>query len=657
MKLHKIFSIACMMIVAGFAQTVWAQSAKTLSVENIETWADREFNAAYENGKFSAAALAVVQDGKLVFSRGYGYEDIATKTPMDPANSRVRVCSTTKLYVATALMQLLDQGVIKSLDDPVNDYIKRIKLPNYKGREITFRDLTTHRGGFEDQYFNAGTRTIVPTPSSSKIVKRLIPSQVREPGTLSVYSNANTALQGVVIEDLTGMTMKDYLAENILAPLGMTRTVFNDNPPVPEGTVQPYARYKDGHYEAMPIIAKHPVYAPSGGLYSTAEDMAKFVAAHMDEGRSTNTPLITPASFQTMHTPYSRNHPALGAIGVQFFLEELNGQKIIQHGCGLAGFTSYVLMLPNQDTGVFFSISSTRNKVGGLDKFKRMLGSKVPEDEVLISPNRAATFYWSFLKEFVGFPDTPAIATTAETLAPYIGHYKVERRDQTTMLEGGQLLFAGAHMMDVKLHPDGGGLSINGSNLYRPIAPDVFQRGDHPNRIFAFERGADGKVTRLLRSTAQAWTPVPARKSSHTLKNMFLLGLCLSLSGLVLKLWPSARKTRATKWAVRASLVVIVAFVLMWMLATLNFRSAKDIEYYVYEGGTWRLWALALLTNLTAVSGLAMIAACFMAWRDKAVKSGVLTLGWRLHLLALAIGGALMIYAFANVHLIGFFVP
>ncbi|PHR92674.1 MAG: hypothetical protein COA69_07545 [Robiginitomaculum sp.] len=657
MKLPKIIVLMCLLFVASLAQSARAQSPKSLSVENIEAWADREFMTAYEDGKFSAAALAVVQDGKLVFSRGYGYADIATQTPMDPANTRVRVCSTTKLYVATALMQLVDQGLIKSLDDPVNDYITRIKLPNFKGREITFRDLTTHRGGFEDQYFNAGTRTVVPTPSSAKIVKRLIPNQVREPGTLSVYSNANTALQGVVIEDLTGMTLKEYLTENIFEPLGMSRTVFNDNPPVPEGTAQPYARYKDGHYEAMPIVAKHPVYAPSGGLYSTAEDMAKFITAHMDGGHSSTLPLITPASFKTMHTPYSRNHPALGAIGVQFFLEELNGQKIIQHGCGLAGFTSYVLMLPELNTGVFFSITSTRNKVGGADKFKRMIGDKVPEDEVLISPNRAAKFYWSFLKEFVGFPNTPAIASTPETLAPYVGHYKVERRDQTTMLEGGQLLFAGAHMMDVKVHPDGGGLSINGSDLYRPIAPDVFQRGDHPNRTFAFERGKDGKVTRMLRSTAQAWTPVPTRKSSHTLKSMFLIGLCLSLSGLVLKLWSTTRQTRATKWALRASLLVVVAFILMWMLATLNFRSARDIEYYVYEGGTWRLWALAVLTNLTAVSGLVMIAASVMAWRDKTVTASVLNTGWRFHLLALAIGGVLMIYALANVHLIGFFIP
>lgn len=623
---------------------------KTVNAENVARWAEREFPAAFNEGRFSAAAVAVVKDGKLIFSRGYGYANLASKTPMDPAKTRVRVCSTTKLYVATALMQLLDQGKIKSLDDPASQYIKRMVLPEYQGREITLRDLTTHRGGFEDQFFNAGTREVLPKPSSAKTVQRLIPKQVREPGTLSVYSNANTALQGVIIEDLSGMTLKDYLAENIFQTLGMSHTVFNDNPPIPKGTAQPYARFEDGHYEALPIVAKHPVYAPSGGLYSTAEDMAKFIIAHLEKDQS----LLTDASYQTMHSEFTRNHPQVGAIGVQFFLETINGQAIIQHGCGLPGFTSYVLMLPERNVGVFFSVTSTKNRVGGLKKLQHMLRSAA-EEETVIAPNRAAKFYWSFLKEFVGFQETPGMQSSAEDLTHYTGHYKSERRAHTTLLAGSELLSPGAFMMHVELHPDGG-LSINDSEPYRQIAADVFQRGQHPARILVFGRDDNNNIHRIFRSTAQVWGRVPASKSSHTLSQLFLLGLGICLSGLLIKIWPGKIRSES-KWAFRASWVTVSAFILIWVTATMNFLPAKNIEHYVNEGGELRLWILALLCNVIALAGLTLIASAALSWRNNAQSTGFQVLGYKLHLLLLAGAGAALIYAMYSVNLLGFNLP
>lgn len=648
-NLRALFYAALLFV--GSSPAALAQTPVEITEENVEAWADEAFSTAFDDQLFSGAAVAVVKDGELIFSRGYGYADYSEKTPMDPQDTLVRVCSTTKLFVATALMQLVEQGLVASLDDPANRYLKRIQLPDGETGPVTLRDLTTHRGGFEDSFFSAGTTKFVETPTEAKTVQRIIPEMVRSPGALSVYSNANTALQGVLIEDVTGVPLRTYLKAHVLDPLGMKRSQLNDNPPAPKGSARSHVRYRDGSVRKLPLVAKHPVYAPSGGLFSTTEEMALFVAAHLDAGRASQAPILSPESFELMHTPATRNHPGLGAIGVQFFIEDLNGRRVVNHGCGLPGFTSHVTMLPDVNAGMFVSVISASEPVGEIKKFLRQF-KKPDATKAAISPNRAAKFYWSFLDRFVGFPEPEFLESAAHGFSDYAGRYKVERRTHSNILLGLELISPASFMLDVKPHKEGG-LALNGSAPYLPIAENVFQRGKHPARIYAFTLGDKGEPARIFRSTAQAHTRVSFWRDSFFKRNVLNWSLVVLTTSLFMGVGAAAGR-RAPVIGRVSVVVLLLSAVTIVIALTAGYSFGKNIEHYVNEGGVLRLWAIAASANIMAAAAIAIAGTAVGVLR---APGAGLRLIARTHASALIGAAAALVYTLGSVNLLGFQLP
>lgn len=643
---------ALCLLAAGMAITPAAR-AQEITAATVEAWADKAFGETIEAGRMTGAEIVVVQGGRVIFQRGYGYADYVARTPMDPEATRVRICSLTKLVVATALMQLVEQGRIRSLDDPANMYLKRIQLPAYRGRQITLRDLTTHRAGLEDSYFNAGTTETVEAPVPGPVLQRLLPQMVREPGTLSVYSNASAAIQGAIIEDVTGMPLRAYLAQNVFGPLGMTRTELNIGPPMPEGTAHPYILYENGAPRAVEIVAKSPVYAASGGVFSTASDMTRFVMAHMNtSGQGPS--ILSPASLATMHAPYVRNHPGVGALGVQFFVEDLNGERVLSHSGALPGFTAYLTILPERDVGLFISVISAREPVPPLREIQASLAGGEPVETGAIEPNFATRFHYLFLREFIGFPRPEVNAAAEADLRPYFGLYKVERRSHRDLLAGMQLFAPNDFMLRVEAHPDGG-LMISKQGPFRGIAPDVFQRGEHPGQVLGFGRGPDGRARYILRSTAQVHSRVEPWEDSAFLQTLIGWSLVALLSGLAVWLWPKG--AGAPKRAALLCCVIALACVgVMLALTEFGFAPGKTIEDYINEGHAARLWAIAGFGNLAA---LACVALAFLAIRFWATGKGPVaaTLAAKAHLTILGFAGLATVFVFGSTNLIGFNLP
>lgn len=603
----KIFRFLLLVCGVGISSQAYAQS--DITAENIRTWADEIFGKAQAEQKFSGAAITVVRGSDLIFSKGYGYADYVRQTPMDPANTKVRVCSNSKTMVATGLMQLIERGAIKSMDDPANKYLRRIQLPEFAGKPVTVRDLVTHRGGFEDSYFAAATETVVPTPVSSGVVKRLIPDVVRKPGTLSVYSNANTALQGVLIEDITGQLLRDYLSENIFAPLGMKNTSLNDNPPLPEGHAMPYAFWDDGSVTPVTPIAKHPLYAASGGVFSTAEDMSRFVSAHLTHGESTENPVLSAASFAQMHRPLVRNHAGLPSIGVNFFIEKLNGSRFISHGCGLPGFTTYLAFIPEKNIGVFISVVSKKGRVNWIDS---VINSNKPDP---VKPSYAAKFCYGFLREFIGFnPNTATPTLSAEAASVYAGTYMTDRRAYTNILRALDLWYGDIEPIHVAY--DGkGGLTLNGSGPYVDQGNNIFRRGTHPASTYAFDMDEGGRALRLLRYGAFSATKVGFWDNPATMQSLVKILAAFMATGLLCLFYKGeSRSARVLRFAPLASLVL---FTSIMGAALLGHAPGTGIAEYVNNGYTLRLYFIAACSNLLLLLGLWQTGACIQVWKNR----------------------------------------
>ena len=216
-------------------------------------------------------ALVVVCHDSIVFLEGFGRT--AAGDAVDPNRTIFRAASNSKLFAATAVMQLADSGLWK-LDDDVNRYLPpaaRLASRPSSG-PVTLENLLTHTAGFEDKFAGG---VVVPADrlTLAEFFARHSPRRVAAPGAEVSYSNIGMALAGYLVEARTGEPFARYAERHIFAPLGMTRSTFDQPPPaawsrdLAGGTLR-------GRYD----VVFNPY--PAASLVTTPADMGRFIAAH-----------------------------------------------------------------------------------------------------------------------------------------------------------------------------------------------------------------------------------------------------------------------------------------------------------------------------------------------------------------------------------------
>ncbi|MGH9795048.1 MAG: serine hydrolase domain-containing protein, partial [Candidatus Acidiferrales bacterium] len=321
----------------------------------LETFLDGIMSAHMQAQEIPTAVVAVVKDGKLFFSKGYGYADREKRTPVDPERTLFRPGSVSKLFTWTAAMQLHERGQV-DLDADVNTYLKDFQIPATFPEPITMKHLLTHTPGFEDgalgYLFVRNAEKIVPLSQS---LAAHIPQRVRPPGTYSSYSNYGTALAGLIVANISGMTFEDYIDKNILGPLGMTHSTFRE--PLPEALAPDMAtgyKHQSGIYKKQDFefIAN---FGPAGGLSASANDMARFMLAHLQLGRLGDARILEEATARQMHSQLYTLDPRLSGMAYGFYESRVNGVRIIGHGGDTLWFHTDLALLPEHNLGIYVS--------------------------------------------------------------------------------------------------------------------------------------------------------------------------------------------------------------------------------------------------------------------------------------------------------------
>ena len=298
---------------------VSAQSVKNGPNDPIEvsSFIDGVMATSMRNNHVPGAVVVVVKEGEVFFAKGYGYADLENKIPVDPATTLFRPGSVSKLFTWTAIMQLVEEGKL-DLDKDVNTYLD-FEIPDTFSEPITLRNILTHTAGFED--IGNGLFKIDETLVSSleTYVKEYQPARVFPPGTTGAYSNYGSALSGYIVERITGMAFEDYIAENILRPLGMNHSTFEQ--PLPPSLIDDMAEgYNHVNAEYIKASFEFVVGNPAGALSATGLDMANFMIAHLQDGRFKNTQILSPETTQQMHSPLYRPDPQLDGMAIQTLL-------------------------------------------------------------------------------------------------------------------------------------------------------------------------------------------------------------------------------------------------------------------------------------------------------------------------------------------------
>ncbi len=444
-----------------------------LNKDNVEKFADSIFNEQLKKFNVPGAVFTVVKDNNVLFEKGYGYSDIDKKTPVDPKTTVFRVASISKLFTATAVMQLKEKGKV-NLKEDVNNYLKDFKIENKYSKPVTLENLLTHTGGFDERIIGESyTKSYLQEkPLKDNLISRLRPL-IREPGEAPQYSNYGMSLAGYVVESMTGTPFDKYMEDNILKPLHMNNSSFSLNKKTLDNLSQGYD-YKNGIYKKVPIYGE--VLSPAGGLKTTADDMTKFMIAHLNHGTYDNTAILNKDTIDDMHKKHFPLDINIPGMCYGFSENYINGVRVITHLGDEYGFHSLLCLIPDSNLGFFISANS--------DSGANILGSTADQFMNKYSPQSKSQ---TNIDNKVNF--------TRSNLKELEGAYQSSRYPRK---EIGKLVLLLSPPINIKSNSDTLILKYpGGQSIYKEIEPLLFknvERGD----TFAFKADKQGNISYIL---------------------------------------------------------------------------------------------------------------------------------------------------------------
>ncbi|HSN26466.1 MAG TPA: serine hydrolase domain-containing protein [Kofleriaceae bacterium] len=283
---------------------------------------DQWMRAAMAKAHVPGAAIAVVRDGAIVKVGAYGVANLEDDAPVTE-HTRFHLDSTSKLFTAIAIMQLVEQGKL-TLDDPVSRWLADVQ-PAWSG--ITIRHLLTHSSGIVDDYAEElhGSMLVDYPPEVLYEHARTRPLEFA-PGTTTRYNNLGFYLLTLVVERASGMPFPRYVEERIFRPLGMTESAWPDADQIVAHLAAPYA-----HRDGKLVHFRSYIVSNAGSSYlgaTTARDLAR-VALAIDRGT-----LLTPASWSAMLQPFRLVDGSASQFGLAWELGLQRGHPTAGKGGG-----------------------------------------------------------------------------------------------------------------------------------------------------------------------------------------------------------------------------------------------------------------------------------------------------------------------------------
>jgi len=316
----------------------------------LASFVDPLVSAQMEKENIPGAVFVLVQDGKILYERGYGLANLATRKPVDPEKTIWRIGSISKVFTATAVVQLADRGRI-GLNDDVNRYLTRVKVPATFPEPVRFTHLLTHTAGLDE--IRPGTQAETAAgvlPVCDFLRGKLV--RLRPPGSVISYSTYGVTLAGCLVEEVSGKSFGDYLASNIWRPLGMTRTSI-DVPDSVRGDLAQGYEIDSGTNKVSRWEWYHTT--PASSINASGADMGRFIIAHLQNGRLGQSRIMSEAAARDMHRQHATSHPRLPGFAYGFYEDFTNGERILKHGGNVEGFAAELVLLPERGIGFFIA--------------------------------------------------------------------------------------------------------------------------------------------------------------------------------------------------------------------------------------------------------------------------------------------------------------
>jgi len=513
-----------------------------------------------ESEQVVGVTVAVVHDGAMIFTRGYGHDDLAAGRPVDAGRSLFRPGSISKTFTWTAIMQLVEQGRV-DLDADVRTYLPDLEIPDTFAEPITLRHLMAHTPGYEESamghLFSNDPAGALPL---REYLSRYRPQRIRPPGVLPAYSNYGVAMAGLIVANVSGLPWETYAEQHLFEPLGMNDSTFRE--PWTTEHLEPMSRRlrdnvshgyvrRNGTFEAGGFSFIGQV-GPAGALSATATDMARWMLAHLNHGSLGQARILQAGTAQRMQRQHHTMDAQMPGMAHGFIESRVHGYRAIGHGGGTIYFLSDMQLVPELGLGVFISTNTSGGGGELIGEFvDTLVGRYFPPGPLTIEAPA---------------PDVQA----GRPLDAYASTYLSTRRPYTTV----ERLFM-QNGVTVSAAADGELLVASPGGQYRlqPLGGDDFRSRESGRRV-KFTSGTDGAVHAML-------SPVPVMifEKVGPLNDPNVLYAILAGGGFVLACsvvgaWLRRRRpleqTPAEAWSARLLIVTALAWLAVFALGAVG---------------------------------------------------------------------------------------
>ena len=538
------------------------------------------------------ATVCLVRGGEILFAKGYGWADLQAGVAVDPEETLFRIGSVTKLFVWTAVMQLVERGEL-DLDTDIGDYLVDVDFHDVWDEPVTLAHLMTHSPGFEDRVVGLFSRDPESLRSLEEILSSQTPKQVRPPGDQPSYSNHGTAVAAMVVEAVSGQPFIEYVQEHILDPLGMTHTSLAQPLPAELATKMSKGYSHAGDHFEEEEFELVPLY-PAGTASASATDMGRLMIALLQDGRFGEERILGEETARRMRQPLLEVDPAVNPSPHGFMDMSVRGVRIVGHGGDTFWFHTMFALFPEHDLGLFVSYNTDEGS-GGRTPVMR-----------------------AFLDRYFAPAPRPGAAPEdfSDRADRYTGEYRGNRFARTTLAKVAGLVQA--FRVDVT---DEGELLVMGSRWVE-TAPRVFTSNDGEESL-VFIEGEDGVMSHFYLAQFPIMTfervPPSEGRGLHAAiaviaGGLFVLTLLAWPAGWLIRRWFGVRDPRAPRisWLARAALWLASALLLSTVVAFVALAGDPSTIAFGEVGGVKAILVLPLLA--LAPFAVAVVAA-WRLWR------------------------------------------
>ena len=470
--------------------------------DELETFMDEFVQEQLDEHHIPGATVAVVKDGGAIFAKGYGYSDIEKQIPVSADEALFRVGSVSKLFTWTAVMQLVERGQL-DLNTDINMYLEDFRIPDTYAEPITLSHLLMHTSGLASRFLGTEAGSAEDLLPLGEVLANNMPDRVRPPGELTSYSNHGAALAGYIVEQISGVPFYQYIKENILKPLGMSHSTFQQ--PLPSDFISDEAPgYISTNHTTRSGQFQYFQLAPAAGMSTTAGDMARFMIAHLQGGFYNGNRILQERTARDMQQQHFTHDYRLSGMGYGFIERNLNTQRLLVHTGGTRYFSTLVVLLPEHGAGLFVCFNC---------------GGRGAALEELLQ---------TFLNRYYPRPDSPTLEPPAdfqERADKYVGTYRPTNRRYTTIERVGELF----NLVTVSASRDGVLLLRQGGFGPRrriEVEPLVFSNV-YDWKVLVFREDNRGRITHMFDGDAPQIAFIKLSWYETPTFHCILLGVCM----------------------------------------------------------------------------------------------------------------------------------